>query len=292
VSLWFYENQTPHLEFCTRVKKTLHTETTQFQELKVLDTYEFGRVLVLDGAIQTSVQDEFIYHEMLTHVPLYTHPNPQRVLVIGGGDGGTIREVLKHDEVKEAHLVEIDRRVVETAQEYLPEISGQLAARPVEIFFEDGLKFIQKCREEYDVILVDSPDQVGPAVELFSGEFYRDIHKALKPDGLFVAQTESPFFNQDLIHRVFNDVKDIFPVARLYLTSIPTYPGGAWTFTLGSKEHHPLSFSKQDTAIATRYYTPRLHRAAFVLPRFLEEILEKGPEGSSGAWTTKEREES
>jgi spermidine synthase len=277
MTLWFYEKQTPHLEFCTHVKKTLYTETTEFQDLKVLDTHEFGRTLVLDGAIQTTIRDEFIYHEMITHVPLFTHPNPEKVLVIGGGDGGTVREVLKHSQVKKVHLVEIDRRVVEVAKEYLPEISCAVDDPRVDIFFEDGIQYIQKSSEKYDVVLVDSPDPVGPAVGLFSHNFYRSIYDILTADGLFVAQTESPFFNQELIRSVYHTIDSIFPVAMLYLISIPTYPGGAWTFTMGSKEHHPLSFSKQMTTIPTRYYTARLHRAAFVLPRFLEDLIAQGP---------------
>ena len=273
-NLWFYENQTPNLEFCTRVKETLYTEKTPFQELAILNTHEFGRTLVLDGAIQTTIRDEFIYHEMITHVPLFTHPEPKEVLVIGGGDGGTIREVLKHKEVEKARLVEIDRRVVELSRQYLPEISCGLDDPRVEILYEDGIKHLKEARDKYDVILVDSPDPVGPAVGLFTREFYQSVYDALKEDGLFVAQTESPFFNQDIIPGIFKNIKSIFPITRMYLAFVPTYPGGIWSFTLGSKDYDPLSTLTQKTPIPTRYYTSRLHRAAFVLPRYVEELLE------------------
>lgn len=276
MALWFYEFQTPNLEFCTRIKRTIHTENTDFQELLVVDTHEFGRTLVLDGAIQTTVRDEFIYHEMLAHVPLFTHPNPKNVLVIGGGDGGTVREILKHPQVEKVRLVEIDCRVVEVAKEYLPEISGGLDDPRVEVLYEDGIKFLQNPPELFDIILVDSSDPVGPAVGLFTREFYQSIYDALKPDGLFVAQTESPFFNHDIIPDIFQSIAATFSITRMYLAFVPTYPGGIWSFTMGSKQYDPLSVLEQETTIPTRYYTSRLHRAAFVLPRYVEEMLVSG----------------
>ncbi|HBT47238.1 MAG TPA: spermidine synthase [Peptococcaceae bacterium] len=277
--LWVTELQTPSLALSCRVVKTLHRERTAYQDLAVVETEAFGRMLLLDDVIQTTVMDEFVYHEMISHVPLNTHPHPREVLVIGGGDGGAIREVIKHTEVERAVLVEIDARVVANAKEYLPEISCGLEDARVEIRFEDGIEHVRWVRDQYDVIIVDSTDPVGPAAGLFSREFYQNVYHALKDDGLFVAQTESPFFNAAFIRRVQRDIAGIFPVTRLYLATVPTYPGGLWTFSLGSKKYDPLKVDLQAIpSLPTRYYSPEVHKAAFALPPFVQEILRPGEE--------------
>lgn len=274
MELWYTEKQTENVGITCKTLQTLHREKTEFQDLAIIDTLQFGRMLVLDGMVQTTVKDEFVYHEMISHVPLMTHPAPKKVLVVGGGDGGTIREIIKHPSVEEAVLCEIDRRVVELSQEYLPEISCGLKDKKVTVLYADGIKHVQDNPNTYDVILVDSTEPVGPAVGLFAKEFYQAIFKALKEDGLFVAQTESPFFNNDLISRVFKDIADVFPIARLYLASVPTYPSGLWSFTLGSKKYDPLNPAvDKELSFETRYYTKGLHRAAFELPRFVSDLL-------------------
>lgn len=275
--IWVTELQTPDLALSCRIKKTLHREKTPYQELTIVDTEAFGRMLLLDDVIQTTVKDEFVYHEMISHVPLNTHPNPQEVLVIGGGDGGAIREIIKHSRVHRAVLVEIDARVVANAREYLPEIACGLDDARVEIRFEDGIEHIRQLEGKYDVIIIDSTDPVGPAVGLFAREFYQNVYRALKPDGLFVAQTESPFFNPDFIRRVQQDIASIFPITRLYLATVPTYPGGLWTFSLGSKKYDPLAVNPEHIPhLPTRYYSPEVHRAVFALPPFVLEILKPG----------------
>lgn len=277
MELWYTENQNDHLRLSCRVNETLHVEKTPFQHLAVLDTPGFGRVLVLDGIVQTTVWDEYIYHEMIAHVPLNTHPDPQRVLIIGGGDGGTAREVVRNPRVGSAVMVEIDERVVAAARKYLPELSARLDDPKLDLRFADGIKHVAECSGEYDVIIIDSTDPVGPAVGLFSREFYEMVFKALKEDGLFVAQTESPLFNADLIARIYRDVADIFAVARTYLACVPSYPGGMWSFTMGSKKYDPLDVKSENVpALKYRYYNAELHRAAFVLPEFLRELLERG----------------
>jgi len=274
MNCWFTELQTPDLALSCRVKKVLHEEKTPFQELAVYDTAQFGRMLVLDNVIQTTVKDEFVYHEMITHVGLNTHPRPRRVLVIGGGDGGAIREILKHRTVEKVTLVEIDGRVIEAAKRFLPEISGALDDPRVEVALADGIRHVKEQRGVYDLIVIDSTDPVGPAEGLFSAAFYRDVYEALSEDGLFTAQTESPFFNGDLITRVFREVAGVFPVARLYLACVPTYPGGLWTFTLGSKKYDPLNVETVSLpALDTRYYSPAVHRSAFVLPPFVADLV-------------------
>lgn len=274
MNLWVTEEQTSNLRLSCRVSKTLHNEKTEFQDLSVIDTVEFGRMLMLDNIIQTTIADEFIYHEMIAHVPLFTHPNPEKVLIVGGGDGGAVRETLKHKSVCRVVLVEIDAGVIEAAKKYLPEISCKLEDPRVEIIIGDGIKYIQTHKNEFDVIMIDSTDPIGPAQGLFVKEFYDAVYKCLTVDGLFTAQTESPFFNKKLIKSVYNDISSIFPITRLYTAFIPTYPGGMWTFTIGSKQHDPLKTDMLKIAdINTRYYTPELHKSCFVLPKFVKELL-------------------
>lgn len=275
MDLWITENQTNNQKLSCRVKETLHFERSKYQEIVLVDTDQYGRMLLLDGAIQTTVQDEFVYHEMISHVPLFTHPNPRKVAVIGGGDGGSIREILKHKSVDKAFLIEIDQRVVEVSRRFLPEISIALGDERAKVCIEDGIEFVKNHKNEFDVIMVDSTDPVGPAVGLFAKDFYRSIHDALREDGIFVAQTESPFFNKDLISSVFGDIKSVFPIARLYLCNVPTYPGGLWSFTIGSKKYDPMDVQEAITdGMGCKYYSREVHKAAFVLPPFVKKLLE------------------
>lgn len=275
MELWYTEKQTDSFGITAKIKHTLVTEKTDFQDLAVIETEQFGRMLVLDGMVMTTVKDEFVYHEMVAHPVLFTHPDPKRVLVVGGGDGGVIREVLKHPMVEKAVLVEIDGKVIEHSKRHLPEIAGALDDPRVEVIVNDGYMHIHDFKNTYDVIMVDSTEPVGPAVNLFTRGFYQGIFDALKEDGIFVAQTDNPWFKAELIRSVHKDVREVFPVVRVYTANIPTYPSGLWTFTMGSKRYDPLQVEESRISpIDTRYYTPRLHKAAFVLPRFVEELLE------------------
>lgn len=276
MELWYTEKQTENFGITAKIKETLHTEKSEFQDIAMLDTLQWGKMLVLDGMVMTTDKDEFVYHEMITHVALNTHPRPQKVLVVGGGDGGAIREVVKHPTVEKAVLAEIDSRVIEVSKQYLPQISSALQGHPkVEIQVMDGIKHIQNSKNEYDVILVDSTEPIGPAVGLFARDFYQGIYEALKEDGIMVAQTESPWFNRELIRRVYKDIATIYPVTRLYTASVPTYPSGLWSFTLGSKKYDPLEVDEERLFDPpnTKYYSPRLHKALFRLPKFVEELL-------------------
>lgn len=274
MELWITEYQTKEQKISCRVKETLHYEKSKYQEIVLVDTEQYGRMLILDGAIQTTIRDEFVYHEMISHVPLFTHPKPKKVAVIGGGDGGTIREILKHKSVERAFLVEIDERVVEVSQRFLPEISAALGNERAKVCIEDGIEFVKTHKNEFDVIMVDSTDPVGPAVGLFAKEFYQSIHDALKEDGIFVAQTESPFFNADLIESVYRDIQSVFPIARLYQCFVPTYPGGLWTFTMGSKKYDPVTTTGINTeGMGCKYYSEEVHKASFVLPPFVKRII-------------------
>ena len=276
MDLWFTEFQTKNLGMKVRVKETLYMGKSDFQDVAVIDTEQFGRMLVLDGVFQTSVVDEFTYHEMIAHVPMLTHPAPKRVLVIGGGDGGTIREVVKHAAVEKAEMVEIDGVVVDVSKKFLPEISEALLNNhpKVELKICDGIKHMKESDGIYDVIIVDCSDPIGPGEGLFTGAFYKDVYKALKPDGLFVQQTESPFFHQDLIRYLHKEIAALFPVTRMYLGNVPLYPGGMHSFTMGSKKYDPLTAENlRKPTFPTRYYNEGIQHSAFVLPNFVKELL-------------------
>lgn len=274
MELWFTEKQTPVFGITAKIRETLVREQTDFQDLAIIDTEEFGRMLVLDDMVMTTVKDEFVYHEMVAHPALFTHPDPKHVLVVGGGDGGVIREIMKHPKVEKAVLVDIDGKVIEYSKKYLPEIACELDNPRVEVQVNDGYMHIIQSKNKYDVIMVDSTEPVGPAAPLFERGFYQGIYEALKDDGIFVAQTDNPWFKADLIQKVNKDVKEIFPIVRVYGANIPTYPSGLWTFTMGSKSHDPLQVDEtQIPEIDTKYYSPRLHKAAFVLPKFVEDLV-------------------
>jgi spermidine synthase len=272
LQLWFIEEQAPGMALALKATGTVYREKTKYQDLTVIETVDAGRALVLDDCIQTSDMDEFIYHEMIAHVPLCTHPLPEKVLVVGGGDGGSIREILKHDSVKEAVLAEIDERVIEAAKKYLPNTSCRLDDPRCRVVIGDGFLHVNTHPGEYDVILCDSTDPVGPGIVLFSEEFYQGVYSSLKDDGIFVAQTESPFYYRDLLARVSKTLKGIFPIVKTYVTVMPTYPGALWTFTLASKEYDPVECVRR-LDLETRFYTPELHKASFALPRLVKDIV-------------------
>jgi spermidine synthase len=274
--LWFTEKQTDHFGITLKITKTLHTEQTPFQKLDMVETAEFGNMLLLDDMVMTSQVDEFVYHEMVAHPVLNTHPNPKHVLVVGGGDGGVIREIMKHDKVEKAVLVDIDGKVIEYSKKYLPEIACELENPRVEVKVDDGFMHIIQSKDLYDVIMVDSTEPVGPAAPLFERGFYQGIFEALKEDGIFVAQTDNPWFKADLIQKVNKDVSEIFPITRTYIANIPTYPSGLWTFTLGSKKYDPLQVKESEIKdLPTKYYSPELHHAAFKLPKFVKALVEQ-----------------
>lgn len=282
MELWFTEKQTPGVALSLKVARTIHREKTRYQDIAVLETVDNRRVLVLDGYVMTTDLDEFVYHEMIAHVPLCTHPCPRKVLVVGGGDGGSIREVLKHGSVETAVLAEIDEGVIEASRRHLPHLSGSLQDPRCHIMVGDGAEHVRSHPGEYDVIICDSTDPVGPGAVLFSEDFYRASHQSLTDDGVFCAQMESPFFHGELIGRVVRDLRQIFPIVRLYLAVVPSYPGALWSFVLASKKHDPVRDART-VDLKTRYYTPEVHRAAFVLPKFVEQLVRpQSPQGPQG----------
>ena len=275
MQLWCTENQTETLGLTARVKETLFAGKSEFQDVAVVVSYQFGRMLVLDGVFQTSIFEEYVYHEMIAHVPLFIHPNPKKVLVIGGGDGGTVREVVRHDTVEKVEMVEIDGMVVEACKKYLPEISVALnEPNPkLDLKIGDGIQHMADATNEYDVIIVDCSDPIGPGEGLFTPEFYKNVYKALKEDGLFVQQTESPFYHRELIKRIQKDVRAIFPITDLYLAHIPIYPGGCHCFTFGSKKYGPKDADTSRQTMEMRYHNAEVQQGCFALPNFVRELM-------------------
>ena len=282
---WFSESLDGNFAQSYRFREILLEKKTRFQEIKIVNTYAFGKMLILDGAVQTAVEDEYIYHEMIAHLPLLTHPQPERVLIIGGGDGGVLRRVLEHP-VEKAILVELDEEVVKAAKEYLPEISGGAFEHPKsEVIIANGIEFLKKRKGEFDVILIDSTDPVGEAKALFSREFYISVFNALKPDGLAATQSGSPFFQKEVLQEAVNGLKSVFPLVRVAVFSVPTYPGVLWSMTLASKKYDPLQITpaeiekrmrERNILEKTSYYNPEIHLASFSLPQFILEDLKDG----------------
>lgn len=272
MEFWVTEYQTPNLGFSCKTSETLRVEKTPFQDLAVVVTEQFGKMLLLDGMVMTTDKDEFVYHEMISMVALNSHPDPRKVLIIGGGDGGALREVLRHPRVEKGVLVEIDVRVIQAARDFFPALACSFDNPKAEVIVDDGIKYIQNHQNEFDVIIIDSTEPVGPAIQLFSTEFYQSCFAALKEDGMLVAQSESPFLNQDVIQMVYRGISQVFPLTNLYLASIPTYPSGLWSFTLGSKKHDPqvVQTVLDDNF---KYYSPAVHKAAFSLPAFVQDIV-------------------
>ena len=235
---WFGELHTANVKTCIRVERQLYSGTSDFQRIDVFDSPEFGRFLTSDGSVIFSEKDEFTYDEMIVHVPMAVHPRVRDVLVIGAGDGGVIRELVRYPEIEHIDMVEIDQLVVEVCKKYLPETACCLDDHRLTIHYEDGLKFVRSPKERYDLIIVDSTDPFGPGEGLFTREFYGNCYKALRPDGIMVNQHESPFYDEDAVacQRAHKRIVESFPISKVYQAHIPTYPSGHWLFGFASKQ--------------------------------------------------------
>ena len=283
--IWFTEYHNNNVALSVRVKDILYMDKSEFQEIEIIDTYDFGKVLVLDNTFQTTERDEFIYHELIAHIPLFTHPNPKNVLVIGGGDGGTVREVVKHKSVETVDFVELDKKVIEACKKYMPKLSCEIDNEKVNLIITDGIRYVAETDKKYDVIIVDCPDPVGPAKGLFEKEFYKNVFKCLNDDGIMVQQSESPLYNLDLIQDICRYLKDAgFKIIMPYTYPMPTYPSGVWSFTLASKKYHPLETDENRIKsalkdIETVYYDEEVHKGIFLAtPKFLKDAVKKAIE--------------
>lgn len=265
------------------VEKMLHEVRTEHQHLVIFENAKMGRVMALDGAIQTTEADEFIYHEMLTHVPIIAHGAARNILIIGGGDGAMLREVCRHSSVDRITMVEIDQAVVDMCKKYLPNHSSGAYDDPrVNLVIDDGMSFIANCTEQFDVIISDCPDPTGPAEVLFSEDFYQACHRCLTDDGIFVAQNGTPFLQLDEVKTTAKNIQELFADWHFYHAAVPTYIGGSMTFAWAAKNRQlrqlPLEILRKrlsGSAVATRYYNADIHQAAFALPEYVLQAIGK-----------------
>ena len=276
---WFSEHHTENVKFSVKVNKHLFTNETDLGRVDIFESPEFGKFLAVDGYIIFTEKDEFIYDEMLSHVPMAVNPKAKSVLVFGSGDGGVVEEFLKYDTIERIDLVEVNEGVIEACRLYFPETSGCLDDPRVTTYTENALRFIRHIDREYDIIVVDSAGFYGPGESLLTREFYGSCFKALSDDGIMVNQHQSPFYDDDRLEtqRAHKRIVDIFPISKIYQAHIPTYPSGYWLFA--SKKYHPTDDLKAEEwnrlGIRTDYYTTRLHRGCFALPAYVERMLKE-----------------
>ncbi|MBI2787646.1 MAG: polyamine aminopropyltransferase [Elusimicrobia bacterium] len=260
-----------------KLKKRLFKGKSPFQTVEVVETAGHGKLLLIDGMTMVSERDEFVYHEMIAHPALFLHPRPRRVLVIGGGDGGTVREVLRHKSVEHCTLVEIDGLVVSASRKYIPQTAGALSDRRARVLIDDGVKFVAETKEKFDVVIVDSTEPFGPAKELFGPSFYKNVKRILTEDGIVASQAGSPFYEISTIKNLFKITKPIFPVVEVSLFNNLTYPGGLWAFTFATKGLHPVRDFKparvKASKLKLRWYNAEIHAACFALPNFLKTAI-------------------
>lgn len=279
MEFWYSDRHTKGVKLSMKVKKQIASHESEYQQIDILETYEYGRVLVLDGELMITEKDEFIYHEMISHVSMAVHPNVQRVLVIGAGDGGTIRELCKYDSIRRIDMVEIDKDLVDLSMKYLPKTACRLSDDRVHIYNEEGLRFVRGKHDEYDLIIVDCADPFGPAEGLFTREFYGNCYKALHEDGILINQHESPFYSEHSrsVQLAHKHITAVFPMSTVYQCHIPSYPSGHWLFGFASKKYDPLKDLMEEKwnqlGIQTKYYNTDLHKGCFYLPTYVKELL-------------------
>lgn len=276
---WWMEKHTPYAGLSLAVTEQHVDRHSDFQHIEVFETLEYGRMLALDGCVMLTDRDEFVYHEMIVHPALLTHPRPERVAIIGGGDGGSVREVLRHESVQQVDLVEIDGEVIETCRTWFPKLTEKLDDPRVRIHTRDGFDFLDERPATYDAILVDSIDPVGEAAKLFTRSFYTKVKEALREGGSAVFQTESPFYNGEVQVAVKQKLDGLFPYAAPFVAFIPTYPSGLWSFTFASLaiDPHAAALQRHPAFLdELQYFTPEMLRAAFTLPAYMRRRLEAG----------------
>ncbi len=274
--MWVTEKYKDLLRISYRIKKTLYSERSDFQQIDMVDTLGYGKMLLNDGLVMVTERDEFAYHDMIAHVPLFVHPDPKKVLVIGGGDGGTIREVLRHKSVEKACLIEIDPCVLEACEKHIPQMASALKDKRCVVRVEDGVKFVSETKDRFDVIIIDSTDPIGPATPLFGEEFYKNVKGILKDkNGIVVSQGESPFYGVVEQKSLLKVLKTQFERVHMYNFSNMTYPGGLWSFTFSSDAICPIADFKRErvklSKMEFQYYNADIHKGAFFLPQFQRE---------------------
>ncbi len=282
-NIWFTEKNENIALSLRHSGERLFSSHSEFQKIEIYQTEAFGKILVLDGKIVCAEEDEYVYHEMIAHVPVFAHGNPKRILVIGGGDGGTVRELVKHEGIDLIDLVEIDEMVIEASKKYLTDIAKSLDHPKINVKIEDGVKFVKHCNPAtYDIVIVDSDEPQGPGEGLFTDSFYRDVYGALKENGILITQSESPRYNRQVFKDVYNKYKDIFGDEHVYcyLMYLPSFPSGMWSFSFSSKNGISYKIKSEPSKIDAfcsqndlKYYSFDVHNSAFVLPQFVKDIL-------------------
>jgi len=280
---WFSELVAPGVRLGYEVRQELAQDKTEYQELALIENERFGRVLMLDGVAQTTTADEFIYHEMLAHVPLLAHGHAAEVLIVGGGDCGLAEEVLKHPTVRSVTQVEIDAQVVEFSRRHLAELNAPVFAdERFHLRIADGAAFVAESPQQFDVVLIDSTDPTGAAQVLFSREFYASVRRRLRPGGVVVVQAGVPFLQPQHFAGTLQNLAGTFPISSCYLLAAPSYFGGHLALGWASESLAPqgvaVSLLRERHAAAgikTRYYTPEVHQAAFALPAYIQELIGK-----------------
>jgi spermidine synthase len=262
------------IEYTHKIENILYNKKSKFQDIKVLENSYFGKMLVLDDIIQLTERDEFFYHEMIAHVPMHAHPNPKKVVVIGGGDGGTIREVLKHKSVEKVYFIEIDEEVINVSKKFFPTLSYEIDNPRVEIRCMDGAEFLKKHEERVDIIIVDSTDIIGFAASLFTKEFFNTAKKCLSEEGFFVTLSETIHFHKDILLDIQDKLKEVFPIVDLYTVTIATYAGNWWTFSIASKKLSPREI-RQKFEINTKYYNEEVHQNSFLPKSLYEKLIQR-----------------
>ena len=281
MAIWFSQMDTDNVKTSVKVDKQLFSGESEYQRIDVFESKEFGKMIVLDGEIIFSEADEFIYNEMVVHVPMSVHPNVKNVLIIGGGDGGVARLCIDYPEIENIDVVEPDEMFVEVSRQFFPDAAKGFENPRVTVHNMDGLRFLRRCTDKYDLIINDSTDPFGYAEGLFTREFYGSCFRALKEDGIMVYQHGSPFYDEDeeAFRAMHRKVYKSFPISRVYQASIPTCPAGYWMFGFASKKYHPLNdfnpMRWKERNLKTWYYTTNLHRGAFMLPKYVEDLLEE-----------------
>jgi spermidine synthase len=277
-NVWYSELHNGLSGFTVKVERIVESTESEFQRIDVLDTKDFGKMLALYGSLMICDNDNNAYNEMLAHVPLFVHPSPEKALIIGGGDCGTLTEVVRHPEVASCVMCEIDKKVVETARKHFPYLAKGLDDPRATVLYQDGKAFIQDSKDRFDVILLDLSDPVGPAADLFQKAFYQQVFERLNDDGIMVAQTESPFYNKETVSAIFRNLREIFPIVKMYTCYMPIYPSGIWSFAFCSKKYDPLTDFDEERYtklnLTTRYYNAETHRGSFMLPEFIKKLLE------------------
>ncbi len=275
----FYKEITPDgFGIAIREKEVLFSDNSPYQKVEIIDSEsKLGKILTLDDLMMTTEGDEFFYHEMITHIPMMNHKEPKTVLVIGGGDGGTVREVLKHDTVKKVVLCEIDGMVIEVCKKYLPTIACQLDNPKCEILVEDAIEYIKDKKDMFDIVLIDSTDPIGPGEGLFTEEFYTNVKNSMKKGGILAVQSESPIAQSENVTKMYKLLRKVFPICKAYSSNIPTYPGGYWTWAYCSVDVEPLSYIDErrceEITKTCKVYNKEYHLARFALPNYIKNLV-------------------